>query len=70
MLIDELDSLSVIPIDSGTLTELFHSRGVNMCYLGVVAEQASLCYVKELCEVEMLSRTLKNLIKYYLISNH
>jgi len=61
--VEQLDSLNVIPIDSETLTQTFHSEGLNMRYLGVVAEQSTLYHVKELCVIEMLARTFKNFMR-------
>jgi len=61
-LVEELDSLNIVPVDSITLTEAFHKSGVNMRYLGLVAEQSILTHVKECCVVEMLARTLKNIL--------
>jgi len=63
--VEQLDSLHIIPIDSVTLTQVFHSEGLNMRYLGAVAEQSSLYHVKELCIIEMLARTLKNIVQYF-----
>ena len=34
LLVDLLDSLIIIPIDSDSLEEAFHVQGVNMRYLG------------------------------------
>src|SRR5688572_28335477 len=36
--VKELDILDVLPYDSTTLTQEMHSRGINMRYLGKVAE--------------------------------
>eukprot|EP01022_Parablepharisma_sp_SALTPOND_P010992 TRINITY_DN1454_c0_g2_i1.p1 TRINITY_DN1454_c0_g2~~TRINITY_DN1454_c0_g2_i1.p1 ORF type:complete len:1135 (-),score=143.33 TRINITY_DN1454_c0_g2_i1:10055-13459(-) len=60
--VEQLDSLNVVPIDSATLTQVFHSEGLNMRYLGLVAETSVLTQVKDLCVTEMLARTLKNIL--------
>lgn len=60
-LVDLLDSLIIIPIDSATLEEAFHIQGVNMRYLGKVAELSKLKHVKDLCITEMLARSLKRI---------
>jgi len=62
--IEQLDSLNVMPIDSTSLTRLFHTNGLNMRYLGLVAEHCTLSHVKDLCVIEMLARTIKNIIQY------
>ena len=56
-----LDSLIIIPIDSTTLEEAFHIQGINMRYLGKVAELSKLKHVKDLCITEMLARSLKRI---------
>ncbi len=65
--VEQLDSLNVIPIDSATLTQVFHSEGLNMRYLGAVAEISILSQVKDICITEMLARTLKNVLQYVLL---
>ena len=60
-LVDLLDSLIIIPIDSATLEEAFHIQGVNMRYLSNVAMLSNLKHVKDLCITEMLARTLKRI---------
>ena len=60
-LVDLLDNLIIIPIDSGTLEEAFHIQGVNMRYLGRVAQLSKLKHVKDLCITDMLARTLKRI---------
>ncbi len=68
--VDQLDSLNIIPIDSATLTQVFHSEGLNMRYLGIVAEQSILSHVKDICVTEMLARTLKNVLQYFSSISH
>jgi len=60
--IEQLDNLKVVPIDSATLTQVFHFEGLNMKYLGLVEENCALSQVKDLCMTEMLARTLKNIL--------
>lgn len=60
-LIDLLDSLIVIPIDSETLQEALHVQGVNMRYLGVVAQNTTLPHIRDICYTEMFARTLRRL---------
>ena len=57
-----LDSLVIIPLSSVQLRKIFHSSGINMRFLGVVASETSLLHVKEICVVEMIARTLKKMI--------
>ncbi len=61
-LVEAFDYLNMMIIDSASLTQAFHSEGLNMRYLGVVAEQSILSHVKEVCVVEMLARSLKNIL--------
>ena len=60
-LIDLLDNLIIIPLDSATLEEAFHILGVNMRYLGEIANKSKLRHVKDLCITDMFARTLKRL---------
>jgi len=62
LMVDLLDNLVVIPIDSEQMELIFHHQGVNMRYLGEVALQASLHHVKEICRIEMIARTLKRIL--------
>ena len=62
LLVKLLDSLVVIPTDSNSLESLFHLQGVNMRYLGRVAEETELLHVKEICIIEMVARTLKRML--------
>jgi hypothetical protein len=57
-----LDTLHFKPYDSESLTETFHGYGVNMFYLGLVAELTSVPHVRELCLLEMISRICKKMI--------
>jgi tetratricopeptide (TPR) repeat protein len=60
-LVHEIDNLITIPLDSQSLTDLFHSFGVNMRYLGLVAEKSTLSHVKSMIYVEIIARTCKNI---------
>lgn len=42
------DSLTVVPLDSKSLSDAFHSLGVNMRYLGYVAQYSTLYHVKDI----------------------
>jgi len=61
-LVELLDSLTILPVDSRSLTEAFHSNGVNVRYMGKVAELSNLPHIKEICYVEMVARTCKHLL--------
>ena len=64
-LVNLLDSLIIMPIDSESLTTTFHSQGVNMRYLGLVCSLSMVPHVRDCCISEMLARTLKNILKYF-----
>lgn len=61
-LVNLLDSLIIMPIDSESLELTFHSQGVNMRYLGVVASLSMVPHVKDICITEMLARSCKNIL--------
>jgi len=60
-LVDLLDNLIIIPIDSASLVQAFHLQGVNMRYLGAVAQLSELPHIKDICITEMIARTLKRM---------
>ena len=60
-LVQELDNVSIIIADSQSLTEFFHSFGINMRYLGLVAKKSVISYIKSMIYVEIVARTCKNL---------
>ena len=55
-----------MPIDTESLTQVFHEHGINMRYLSHVAVSSQVPHVKELCLTEMLARTCKNILNYQL----
>lgn len=61
-LVNLLDSLIIMPIDSESLELTFHSQGVNMRYLGLVASLSLVPHVKDICITEMLARSCKNIL--------
>jgi hypothetical protein len=61
-LVNLLDSMIIMPIDSESLELTFHSQGVNMRYLGLVTSLSVVPHVKDLCITEMLARSCKNIL--------
>ncbi|XP_013383660.1 clustered mitochondria protein homolog isoform X4 [Lingula anatina] len=61
---------SLTPVDGITLTEALHNRGINMRYLGRVAEQVQqhpqLSFVHSITVAEMISRAAKHLYQKYM----
>jgi hypothetical protein len=49
-------------LDSTSITVKMHSCGVNIRYLGKVAERCELPHVREALVVEMLARTSKKVL--------
>jgi len=66
-LVNMLDSLAIMPIDSESLELTFHSQGVNMRYLGLVASLSIVPHVKDICISEMIARSCKSILKYLLL---
>lgn len=62
-LVNMLDSLIIMPIDSESLELTFHSQGVNMRYLGMVTSLSIVPHVRDLCITEMIARSCKNILK-------
>ena len=61
-LVNILDELIVIPIDSESLEVLLHEEGVNIRYLSYIAYKSRIPHVKSICINEMVARTCKNII--------
>ena len=61
-LITALDSLYLIPYNSETLKLCFHHYGINLHYLGKVAEKTTVPHIREICVIEMFARVCKKLI--------
>ena len=61
-LITALDSLYLVPYNSETLKLCFHHYGINLHYLGKVAEKTTVPHIREICVIEMFARVCKKLI--------
>ena len=57
-----LDSMYILPYNSETLKIAFHHYGINLHYLGKVAERTRVPHVRELCVIEMFARVCKRII--------
>ena len=44
-----LDSVYLVPYNSETLKICFHYYGINLCYLGKIAERSTIPHIRELC---------------------
>ena len=56
------DSLYLIPYNSETLKICFHYYGINLHYLGRMAERTSVPHIREICIIEMFARVCKKII--------
>ena len=61
-LITALDSLYLIPYNSETLKLCFHHYGINLHFLGKVAERTTVPHIREICVIEMFARVCKKII--------
>ena len=61
-LITALDSLYLIPYNSETLKICFHHYGINLHFLGKVAERTTVPHIREICVIEMFARVCKKII--------
>lgn len=64
-----LDSLYLIPYNSETLKICFHYYGINMYYLGKIAERSTIPHIRELCLIDMFARVCKKIIFDLLAQN-
>lgn len=60
-IVELLDSLTIMPIDSKSFTQALHSNGINCRYIGLVAQRTALPHIKDLCYVEIVARTCKRI---------
>jgi len=51
-----------MPIDTESLGEAFHKNGINMRYLSHVLVLSRVPHVKDICAVDMIARTIKNIL--------
>ena len=58
----ELDTMSVLPLDSFGLTEYLHSHGVNIRYIGKIYKMSKAPHVKDLLLCEAVARCVKSLL--------
>ncbi|CAF1021003.1 unnamed protein product, partial [Didymodactylos carnosus] len=70
MMIQDFRDHSTVPVDGESLSEAMHSRGINIRYLGRVADllsqQSSLEYVYEIVVTEILCRCTKHIFRSYI----
>lgn len=67
-LVKDINSNAAYPTDSVTLTGIFHSRGINIRYLGQFTKLLgdSKPFIRDLCVREMIARSTKHLMREYL----
>lgn len=58
----ELDDLNYSVIDSSSLKNTFHDFGVNLRYMGIVADKSRLTHIKQMIYIEALARACKVLL--------
>ncbi|CAK7330747.1 unnamed protein product [Dovyalis caffra] len=64
--IQDLCSLEVSPMDGQTLTEALHAHGINVRYMGKVAEGTKhLPHLWDLCSNEIVVRSAKHILKVF-----
>ena len=65
-LVNKLDRMEYLPLDSYGFTKIFHEFGVNMRYLGLITESSKLPHIQEICMTEMVARSCKKILNYKL----
>ena len=63
-LIEKLNNLVIIPLNG--MKEILHSYGLNIKYLGKIAEKVTSIHVKSLCKLEMAARSIKKIIRFHM----
>lgn len=65
-LVKDLDCLKISAIDSESLTQTVHRYGVNLRYLGLIADLTTLPHIRQIVVIEILARTCKNIFFQHL----
>ncbi|UJR33486.1 hypothetical protein I4U23_020931 [Adineta vaga] len=72
LMIQDFQDHTTVPVDGESLSESMHSRGINIRYLGRVAQllsqQSSLIYLYDIVVTEILCRSAKHLFRNYIQS--
>lgn len=62
--VQDLCTLEVSPMDGQTLTEALHAHGINVRYMGKIADMTKhLPHIWDLCAVEIVVRSAKHILK-------
>jgi len=61
--VDEINELRWVPNTGDELVAAMHERGINVRYIGTIAQQVNLSPIREICVREMIARTVKVLIR-------
>ncbi|KAJ3236306.1 hypothetical protein HDU81_010895 [Chytriomyces hyalinus] len=59
--VKQLDELEVRPLEGTMIAAEMHRLGVNVRYLGVVAKESRIPYIRDMVCIEMAARAFKNL---------
>jgi protein TIF31 len=71
-LIKNLNRNEGVPTDSASLRDFFHQNGINIRYLGYVADQIkekNLCQMQYMIEREVIIRSIKHILNQYIREN-
>ncbi|KAI3984330.1 hypothetical protein MKX01_011284 [Papaver californicum] len=69
--VQDLCTLEVSPMDGQTLTEALHAHGINVRYIGKVANMTKhLPHIWDLCAIEIVVRSAKHVLKDLLRDSH
>jgi hypothetical protein len=61
--IKSLDNMEITPFDSQSITFEMHQKGINMRYLGMICQQSTIPFIRNLALVEMVARITKHLFR-------
>jgi protein TIF31 len=60
-MLEDFAHLATLPVDGQTLTQVLHMRGINIRYLGHIANTTKIEFIKNLCIREMITRSAKHI---------
>ncbi|EGR34581.1 hypothetical protein IMG5_006670 [Ichthyophthirius multifiliis] len=60
---EKMENLDFLPLDSYQISNVLHENGVNVRFLGEIYKLSKLKFIKELCQVEIVSRICKKILR-------
>ncbi|EAR86269.3 translation initiation factor eIF3 subunit (macronuclear) [Tetrahymena thermophila SB210] len=63
-LLQKLENLQLIIYDSKSISEAFHSHGINLRFMGQAYQMTSFSHIKDILHIEMIARSIKKIYRF------